>query len=54
VKLQLAPVEIGELAEGVLVSRAGAGERLLGHRAILASALPLVRIPCSDTTGAQN
>jgi hypothetical protein len=35
-QLELPPVGVDELAERLLVSRAGAGERSLGHDGILA------------------
>ena len=35
-QLQLPPVRVDELAERLLVSRAGAGKHSLGHKGILA------------------
>jgi hypothetical protein len=43
VQLELPPLRVEELAERLLVSDAGAGERSLGHDGILAWPVPLVR-----------
>jgi hypothetical protein len=43
VEQELAPVGVGELAEGILVPGPGADERPLGHHGILAAERPFAR-----------
>jgi hypothetical protein len=53
VQLELPPVGVDELAERLLVSRAGAGERSLGHDGILAWPVPFARLTGSDPNRAE-
>ena len=50
-QLQLATVRVGQLAKRLLVSRTGAGERLLDHARSLAQPVPFNSIVTNNTTG---
>ena len=52
-QLELLPLRVEELAERLLVSHPGAGERSLGHDGILAWPVPLVRLTVSDPIRAE-
>jgi hypothetical protein len=50
-QLQLATVGVGELAKRLLVPRAGAGERAVGHDGTLAQRVPFNRIVTKNPAG---
>src|SRR5262249_61675838 len=53
-RLELTPVEVGELAERVLVAGARTDEGLVGHARILAPSLPSTFITSTDVAVVRN